>query len=212
MEFQRRPSAVSQLSYSDTDLDKVDPGRGGDGGFLSDLLGRSHFFAPSRDQEGRAGSGRVDPPPPLVQRYSTPLILISPENSTHNSMSNIPSSMATGSTHSSGEASPPVVTSYTPLKKSTKPKKFSLNLNGSVSQGSTPLTPISPDFPITLDSPEKPRPSGVHVGDQYVNKERLADDLCALSSMPELCDVTFLVGTDRQPICGVRAILAARSR
>lgn len=50
------------------------------------------------------------------------------------------------------------------------------------------------------------------MGDQYINKERLAQDLCALSSMPELCDVTFLVGTDRQPVCGVRAILAARSR
>jgi hypothetical protein len=30
--------------------------------------------------------------------------------------------------------------------------------------------------------------------------------------MPELCDTTFLVGGERQPICGVRAILAARSR
>ena len=54
--------------------------------------------------------------------------------------------------------------------------------------------------------------TGVHFGDQYVNKERLARDLSALSTMPELCDVTFLVGEDRQPVCGVRAILAARSR
>lgn len=45
-----------------------------------------------------------------------------------------------------------------------------------------------------------------------MNKERLAQDLGALSSMPELCDVTFLVGEDRQPVCGVRAILAARSK
>ena len=30
--------------------------------------------------------------------------------------------------------------------------------------------------------------------------------------MPELCDTTFLVGEERQPICGVKAILAARSR
>ena len=44
------------------------------------------------------------------------------------------------------------------------------------------------------------------------NKQALADDLRLLASLPELCDVTFLVGDERQPICGVRAILAARSR
>eukprot|EP00117_Sycon_ciliatum_P024247 scpid46046/ scgid4685/ Serine-enriched protein len=44
------------------------------------------------------------------------------------------------------------------------------------------------------------------------NKQALADDLRLLASLPELCDVTFLVGEERQPICGVRAILAARSR
>ncbi|XP_067669158.1 serine-enriched protein-like [Haliotis asinina] len=30
--------------------------------------------------------------------------------------------------------------------------------------------------------------------------------------MPELCDVTFLVGSDRVPVHGVKAILATRSR
>ena len=44
------------------------------------------------------------------------------------------------------------------------------------------------------------------------NKEALADDLRLLACLPELCDVTFLVGEEKQPICGVRAILAARSR
>ena len=33
-----------------------------------------------------------------------------------------------------------------------------------------------------------------------------------LASMPELCDVTFLVGDTREPVCAVRAVLAARSR
>jgi hypothetical protein len=33
-----------------------------------------------------------------------------------------------------------------------------------------------------------------------------------LASIPELCDVTFLVGDTREPVCGVRAVMAARSR
>ncbi len=48
-------------------------------------------------------------------------------------------------------------------------------------------------------------------GSQYVNKDSLAHDLSFLATMPELCDVTFIVGSDRQPICAVGAILAARS-
>lgn len=46
----------------------------------------------------------------------------------------------------------------------------------------------------------------------FDNRAGLAHDLGFLASMPELCDVTFLVGEDRQPVCGVRAVLAARSR
>lgn len=46
----------------------------------------------------------------------------------------------------------------------------------------------------------------------FDNRAGLAHDLTFLSGLPELCDVTFLVGEDRQPVCGVRAILAARSR
>ena len=33
-----------------------------------------------------------------------------------------------------------------------------------------------------------------------------------LASNPELCDVTFLVGETREPVCAVKAVLAARSR
>ena len=33
-----------------------------------------------------------------------------------------------------------------------------------------------------------------------------------LASIPELCDVTFLVGETREPVCAVKAVLAARSR
>lgn len=46
----------------------------------------------------------------------------------------------------------------------------------------------------------------------FDNRAGLAHDLGFLASMPELCDVTFLVGEDRQPVCGVRAVLAARSK
>lgn len=49
-------------------------------------------------------------------------------------------------------------------------------------------------------------------GTQYINKDSLAHDLSFLATMPELCDVTFLVGDERQPVCAVKAILAARSR
>ncbi|CRL04074.1 CLUMA_CG017186, isoform A [Clunio marinus] len=46
----------------------------------------------------------------------------------------------------------------------------------------------------------------------FENKSGLAEDLKFLASMPELCDVTFLVGETREPVCAVRAILASRSR
>ena len=46
----------------------------------------------------------------------------------------------------------------------------------------------------------------------FENKLGLAEDLKYLSRMPELCDVTFLVGEEKEPVCAVRAILAARSR
>lgn len=38
----------------------------------------------------------------------------------------------------------------------------------------------------------------------YENKTGLADDLKFLASMPELCDVTFLVGDTREPVCAVK--------
>ena len=46
----------------------------------------------------------------------------------------------------------------------------------------------------------------------FDNRLGLAHDLGFLATMPELCDVTFLVGENRHPVCGVRAILAARSK
>ncbi|XP_074108802.1 serine-enriched protein isoform X1 [Cotesia typhae] len=46
----------------------------------------------------------------------------------------------------------------------------------------------------------------------FENRTGLADDMKFLASMPELCDVTFLVGDTREPVCAVKAVLAARSR
>ncbi|OAD60263.1 Serine-enriched protein [Eufriesea mexicana] len=62
-----------------------------------------------------------------------------------------------------------------------------------------------------------PEASGSDVGDEsdchpFENKIGLAEDMKFLASMPELCDVTFLVGETKEPICAVKAILAARSR
>ncbi|XP_013774684.1 serine-enriched protein-like [Limulus polyphemus] len=46
----------------------------------------------------------------------------------------------------------------------------------------------------------------------FENKSGLAEDMKFLASMPELCDVTFLVGETREPVCAVKAVLAARSK
>lgn len=61
-----------------------------------------------------------------------------------------------------------------------------------------------------------PEASGSGVTDEdytnFENKSGLAYDMKFLASMPELCDVTFLVGDTREPVCAVKAVLAARSR
>lgn len=62
-----------------------------------------------------------------------------------------------------------------------------------------------------------PEASGSGVTDEsdystFENKTGLADDMKFLASIPELCDVTFLVGDTREPVCAVKAVLAARSR
>ena len=46
----------------------------------------------------------------------------------------------------------------------------------------------------------------------FENKAGLADDMKFLACMPELCDVTFLVGDTREPVCAVKSVLGARSR
>lgn len=46
----------------------------------------------------------------------------------------------------------------------------------------------------------------------FENKSGLAEDMKFLARMPELCDVTFLVGDTREPVCAVKAVLASRSK
>ena len=46
---------------------------------------------------------------------------------------------------------------------------------------------------------------------RYRSTATLCDHLKFILSMPELCDVTFLVGEKRLPVHGVKAILGARS-
>lgn len=62
-----------------------------------------------------------------------------------------------------------------------------------------------------------PEASGSGVADEadystFENKTGLAEDMKFLARMPELCDVTFLVGDTKEPVCAVKAVLAARSR
>ena len=44
------------------------------------------------------------------------------------------------------------------------------------------------------------------------NRYELCEDLKYVISVPDLCDVTFLVGPEKTPMYGIKAILATRSR
>ena len=35
----------------------------------------------------------------------------------------------------------------------------------------------------------------------------LCNDMGFLAHLPELCDITFMVGPDKEPVCAVRAVL-----
>lgn len=73
-------------------------------------------------------------------------------------------------------------------------------------------SPVSPLSKSNSSSDKLECLEGTLDGHRYENRDSLAHDLSFLATMPELCDVTFMVGEDRQPVCAVRAILAARSR
>ncbi|XP_052793180.1 serine-enriched protein-like [Mya arenaria] len=63
--------------------------------------------------------------------------------------------------------------------------------------------------------PSKHKPMCPDVGHQararVSSMKTLCESLKLILNMPEMCDVTFLVGTDNTPVHGVRSILATRS-
>lgn len=82
---------------------------------------------------------------------------------------------------------------------------------------SSPTSEGAPGSEQQESASSMPEASGSGVADEsdystFENKSGLADDMKFLASMPELCDVTFLVGDTREPVCAVKAVLAARSR
>ena len=194
MEYQRRPSTISTThSFSDTDLDTAG----------TDFDDAHYYIANDFDAAS--------------QRFSTPLILISPGMSVTNSTSSIPSlaAVTTNSTQNSTGSPPPLLLSPNDGKDNRHPRNFTLDLNSSdTTDGNDQASPPDDFLPLdatSLDRGSRNRTCEVYQS-RYENKLSLAQDLVSLSTMPEFCDVTFLVGEGRQPVCGVRAILAARSR
>lgn len=177
----RKQKPLSQLSYSDSELDMIDWD-------ASSLSHHSHFFAPSGHPHNR---------------YSTPLILISPghHGSTDSRGAGDPPSSAGASATQSSEGSngAPGLGPF-PYSASSRSKLI------------VPSAAMNGHFISDEDDRRANDISGWPGGRLYINKDSLAHDLSFLANMPELCDVTFLVGEERQPICAVRAILAARSR
>lgn len=167
----KKEKKFAELSYSDSELEMIDWD-------TSSLKAHSHFFSPGGHPHNR---------------YSTPLILISPGQGSDRGA---PSSGAAAASSSGSSGAP----SPGPFPHSSSRSK--LILSQSVNGHSE-------------EENQADKVTGDHVwpgGRLYVNKDSLAHDLSFLANMPELCDVTFLVGDDRQPVCAVRAILAARSR
>ena len=208
MEYQRRPSTISCThSFSEPDLDSAVSAFG------------DYCLDNDYDQAN--------------QRFSTPLILISPGTSVSNSTASIPSlaAMATNPAAAASGEDGPATPPFLPLSlasrsqsgelressRDVRPKNFTLDLNSTeTTDGTDRSTPPEEDLPLDASSLDrgtrhgKARCGGYE--NRYVNKESLAQDMAQLSTLPEFCDVTFLVGEGRQPVCGVRAILAARSR
>ena len=189
----KKEKPLSELSYSDSELDMIDWD-------ASSLSHHSHFFAPSGHPHNR---------------YSTPLILISPGQGSMDSSRS--GGGGGGGTHSYGGAAANTQTSSGSSSGAPSPGPFPHSTSRS-KLIVPPAAAVNGHFEGEGEEGEggdDKRSVGINGwprGRLYVNKDSLAHDLSFLANMPELCDVTFLVGEDRQPICAVRAILAARSR
>ena len=77
---------------------------------------------------------------------------------------------------------------------------------------STPSDSESSNKSKRLPVRENKEPVKIKEKMTYRNTHTLADHLKTISSLPELCDVTFEVGADKVKINGVKAILGSRSR
>ena len=176
---------LSELSYSDSELDMIDWD-------ASSLQTHSHFFAPSGHPHNR---------------YSTPLIVISPGSGSERGGGGGGGgklSSGAAAAHSSGSSSgAPSPSPLYPFPHSSSRSKLIVPGPNTAMNGHTASEEERQSAETSTVWPN---------GRLYVNKDSLSHDLGFLANMPELCDVTFLVGDDRQPICAVRAILAARSR
>ncbi|KAL5006815.1 hypothetical protein ScPMuIL_016534 [Solemya velum] len=78
---------------------------------------------------------------------------------------------------------------------------------GSESDGYASLS----DFPM-VSTDDLTRPTRECDVMKFSSTDSLCDSLKIIMQMPEMCDVTFLVGKDEVPVHGLRAILGTRSR
>lgn len=67
------------------------------------------------------------------------------------------------------------------------------------------------DFPIA-SADETTKPARECDVMKFSNTDSLCDSLKIIMQMPDMCDLTFLVGKKQVPIYGLRAILGTRSR
>lgn len=65
---------------------------------------------------------------------------------------------------------------------------------------------------LPLSGYRSPSPLLDTVREKFTNHERLVEDFAVAFRDYELADVVFIVGEDRIPLYGVKAILACRSR
>ena len=186
----KKGKRLSELSYSDSELDMIDWD-------ASSLKAHSHFFAPSGHPHNR---------------YSTPLIIISSgQGSADRGV--ISSGGAAAAGHSSGSSSgAPSPSPASPTRSFPHSTSRSKLIVPAPTAQSTMNGHSEEDVSQRQSAEAQSTDDMWPVGRLYVNKDSLVHDLSFLANMPELCDVTFLVGEERQPICAVRAILAARSR
>ena len=79
------------------------------------------------------------------------------------------------------------------------------------------VTSVECDMPSTSSKPVHTKDKAIrNHGKQeavcFKSTHALCDNLRLILSMPELCDVMFVVGVNEVPVHGVRAILGTRSR